>query len=325
MANFMRMETKLFYKWSTYRRLFKYSSHVIRIFESGLIKKYGQKQADHPPVFILGLPRSGSTFLYQLLTDMFDVLYFDNLTNLGRENLYFSTWLSQRLFKGRLHNSFSSTYGNTSAHGLHAPSEAGMMWYRWIPQDLVVIDEHIISAKQKADMAQNIRSIINRYSKPLIIKNLYFALRIGLIKKIIPEAKFIYLKRDPLYIAQSIYLARQKNTGDPQSEWWSLPYPGYESVLGLSLAEQTAKQVYHLENLIQEELRKLDAEKVLEIQYEELELEKIQGQFQSFIGTDIRKQFLLENVVFNPGNRQKLDDITFTELKMEIEKVYSQT
>lgn len=316
------MGRKIFYKWSFYRRFFKYGSPFIRIFESGLIKKHGEKKTDVSPIFILGLPRSGTTFLYQVLTDLFDVLYFNNLVTLGRENLYFSFWLSRILFNKCPHNSYSSSYGNTTDDGLRAPSEAGAFWYRWIPKDQIIIDENSVTIDDKKAIIKNINSIINRYQKPLIIKNLYFILRIRLIKELFPTAKFIYLKRDRLYIAQSIYLARIKNSKNPQSEWWSLNFPGYESLLTLPIEEQIAQQVYQLETYIQKELSKICPENIREIQYEELKPDKIEKQFKSFIGAEKRKKFSLDQVNFKFGNIQKIDDEIFFKLKYELDKIF---
>ncbi|MEA1896868.1 MAG: sulfotransferase, partial [Bacteroidota bacterium] len=215
-------------------------------------------------------------------------------------------------------------YGNTKDSGLSAPSEIGNFWYRWIPKDQIIIDENSISIDDKKAIIKNINSIINRYSKPLVIKNLYFVLRIRLIKELFPNAKFIYLKRDRLYVAQSIYLARTKNSKNPQSEWWSLNFPGYESLLTLPIEEQIAQQVYQLENLIQNELSEIFKENIMEIKYEELELNSIEKQFKSFIGTEKRKTFSLDQASFISGNTQKVDDDIFFRLKRELDKIFTE-
>ena len=84
--------SRVFYKWSTLRRVLKYSRPIISIFESLKIKKYATKEPEYQPVFIIGSPRSGSTILYQLITNYLDVLYVDNLINLSRGNLFFGFW-----------------------------------------------------------------------------------------------------------------------------------------------------------------------------------------------------------------------------------------
>lgn len=320
----VRLSKILFYKWWYIRRPIKWLSPLISIFEKQKIRKYGTLPSHNSPVFIIGIPRSGTTILYQLVTQIFNVSYFNNFINLSRENLYFGCWLSHKIFQGKPHNSYVSNYGNTKDSGLSAPSEIGNFWYRWIPKDQIIIDENSISIDDKKAIIKNINSIINRYSKPLVIKNLYFVLRIRLIKELFPNAKFIYLKRDRLYVAQSIYLARTKNSKNPQSEWWSLNFPGYESLLTLPIEEQIAQQVYQLENLIQNELSEIFKENIMEIKYEELELNSIEKQFKSFIGTEKRKTFSLDQASFISGNTQKVDDDIFFRLKRELDKIFTE-
>ena len=38
-----------------------------------------EEKLEYPPIFIIGAPRSGSTLLYQVLTDYFEVGYISNL------------------------------------------------------------------------------------------------------------------------------------------------------------------------------------------------------------------------------------------------------
>ncbi len=318
----IKLSEIFFYKWWYIRRPLKWLSPLISIFEKKKIRKYGSQPSQYSPVFIIGVPRSGTTILYQLVTQFFNVTYFNNFVNLSRENLYFGCWLSHKIFKGESHNSYVSNYGNTKESGLMAPSEIGNFWYRWIPKDQIIVDENSVSIEDKRAITKNINSIINRYRKPLIIKNLYFALRIRLIKVLFPSAKFIYLRRDRLYVAQSIYLARIKNSKNPKSEWWSLNFPGYKSLLTLPIEEQIAQQIYQLENLIQKELSEICHENIMEIKYEELELNNIEKKFKSFIGAEKRKAFTFGQLRFKSGNTQKIDDAIFFRLKYELDKIF---
>jgi len=117
------------------RRVLKYSAPFLKLIEVRQIRQYGKRQKEITPIFIIGLPRSGSTFIYQLITQIFDLVYIDNLLTPGREALFSSACISHRLFKDKPHYNYSSTYGNTLEGGLHAPSETGSLWYRWIPVD----------------------------------------------------------------------------------------------------------------------------------------------------------------------------------------------
>lgn len=305
------------------RRIFKYGSLLVKPFERKCIRKYGKLDPGRGPVFILGLPRSGSTFLYQVLTDMFDVIYIDNLMTLGREILYLSSRLSHFFYQDKPHYNYASSFGDTLEGGLHAPSEAGSLWYRWIPENRIYVDESGLSQDQKNRMILNIHALMNRYRKTLVIKNLYFSTRIRLIRSLFPEAKFLLIHREPVYIAQSIYLSRIRNCRNPKREWWSVRFPGYESVLGRPLEEQVARQVYELDKILRRDLAGVDPENVMEVEYGQLDLETLEHRFRSLAGADRRKLFRPDQIKFIAGNKKKVDDAIFKRLQDELDKCYS--
>lgn len=304
------------------RRMLKYSAPFIRVFEAKKIRKYGTTDPKSAPLFIIGLPRSGSTYIYQLLTHIFDLSYIDNLMTLGRESLYFSSWLSHLWFRNRTHNSFTSSFGNTWESGLHAPSEAGALWYRWIPTDAVYVDAQKLTEKNKASMIQNIHALINRYERPLLIKNLYFTTRIKLIRALFPEAKFLRVRRNPVFIAQSIYLSRLKNCKNPEREWWSVKFPGYEAWLGKPLEEQVARQVYELDSLLTRDLAGVQKEQVFELNYESIDKELIRGPLADFLNCPYRKGSPDIDLDIRASNAQKVDDQVFERLRAELERCF---
>lgn len=309
-------------KYWTFRRILKYGSLPVKPFEQACIKRYGSQPPEGEPIFILGLPRSGSTFIYQVLTDMFDVMYIDNLMTLGREILFLSSRLSHLIYRSRPHYNYFSSYGNTLEGGLHAPSEAGPLWYRWIPKNRIYVEEDSLAEDQKKKMVLNIRALINRYKKPLVIKNLYFSTRIRLIRSLFPDAKFIVIRRDPLYTAQSIYNSRINNCRNPVDEWWSVRVPGYETMLGRPLEEQVARQVYELEMILRRDLAGVKRENLMEVDYGKLDLETLGNRFALLYGAERRKPFRPDRIKFTPGDRQKLDDAIFEKLQHELGKCY---
>ncbi|MEX0980800.1 MAG: sulfotransferase [Bacteroidales bacterium] len=289
-----------------------------------MVRRYANSDSGKKcvPVFIIGLPRSGSTVLYQLITDIFDVLYFDNLVNIGRENIYFSMRLSELLFKNRPHQSYSSSFGNTYSDGLHAPSEAGPLWYRWFPKNVSEVTPEMVSDKKKKDLRLLFSSLMNRSGKPLVVKNLFTVQRMKVLKEIFPEAKYIYISRDPFFIAQSIYLGRKMNLVDIDSEWWSVPFPGYESMIGLPAEKQIANQIFELERIIQNELRDVDKDNVVELNYESLDLEIIRKELGSFLNARFREGFSAEKVNLQIENKIKTDAATVEAIQSELNSIF---
>ena len=86
-----------------------------------------------PPIFIIGLPRSGSTLLYQVLTSGLSLSYFCNLAN----DFYLSPVMVTKLLSrfGVIvpPRKYESWYGDTD--GWNAPSSGRAIWKRWFPSD----------------------------------------------------------------------------------------------------------------------------------------------------------------------------------------------
>jgi len=294
------------------RRLFKYLSPLIRLFEISQIKKFASKTPEYPIVFIIGAPRSGSTILYQLVTNFFDVSYINNLIHLSRENLFFGFWLSNLLYKNKKHNNFQSNYGNTKKFGLNAPSEGGPIWYKWFSKEKIYFEKDSLSDKKVKQIRKHFYAIINKQQKPLIIKNLMTSQRILPLIKIFPSAKFIFIKRLPEYNAQSIYKARKKLS---PLEWWSVKPKNYQNLLNLSLAEQAVNQVYYIEKQIMEDLKSVNNNNIIKINYEDLIIDPkaIIALLKRFINT--RSKGDLSDIKIQSENTIKIDQKDFDQIK----------
>ncbi len=242
---------------------------LIAPFEYSMKKNFWDESNSFPPVFIIGVPRSGSTFLYQVLSNYFDVLYFDNLTHIFYRDSFIGFKLSHLLFKNKAHNCYKSKFGDTFSYGLHKPSEAGLFWYQWIKylQYFVNFDE--LSVMQRDAIKGNINAIINYYKKPFLIKNLSNSMRIRMLKQLFPFAKYIYLKRDPRFTAQSMVEAREKLNIKPH-EIWSVKPKNYEKLINMEENEKVVKQIFMLENQINEDIKYIDPSLVYSVHYEDM-------------------------------------------------------
>ncbi|NBC82522.1 MAG: hypothetical protein GVY19_03980 [Bacteroidetes bacterium] len=240
------------YQWSGIRRIFKYCFPLIYVFELFYLLKYGKSESQFPTVYIIGPPRTGSTIIYQLITSYLDVLYIDNLTELSRNNLFFGIWLSQKLYKEKAHKNFSSNIGRTHNAGLHAPNE-GLFWYRFLPRGKHYVNSNDVSSKNKKWLIRYHNAVKNKFQKPFVIKNLSFSMRLDLIKEIEPNAKFIHVTRDPFFTAQSIYLARKKESW-PNDKLWSIQPKHAKEIEKLPIFEQITKQIDSINQQIEGDL-----------------------------------------------------------------------
>ncbi len=102
-----------------------------------------QKKLRFYPSFIVGLPRSGSTLLHQILVTSFDFNYVSNIKAYFYENIIFGNLLHNQFKKENSYiSNFFSKYGNTK--GPLEPSEWGWFWRKWFK---LTGSEHHISKK----------------------------------------------------------------------------------------------------------------------------------------------------------------------------------
>lgn len=246
----------------------------IHYFESRFLMNGLVNLPSYSPIFIIGAPRTGSTILYQVLTNTYDVKYIDNLASKWYRNLLFGMWLSHRKFVSTPHNNFYSLHGNTNYYGGHAPSECGEFWYRWLAKDHHFIDHHEVSSFMIRDIENEVNSVSKYFQKPIIFKNLNAGQRLRLIAKVFPNAYIIFIRRDPRFIVRSILNARIK-LGVREGEWWGIMPKNYKSLLSLPVKEMVAAQVYYLEKQIIEDLNLFPSNNVKELHYQDFSVEII--------------------------------------------------
>ncbi len=250
--------------WLPLRSFCKYFNFLFVGIERKLVEKYSATEPLYQPVFIIGAPRSGSTVFYQALTNSLNVTYVSNLVELCRELPMIGFSLHDRIFDSRPHNSFTSRYGNTSR--LYEPAE-GILWRKWLIPGRHYISPEEISNDKKQAFKRTAWAILNRYSRPWVIKNLSFGMRLQLIKEIFPQAYVIYIKRETFYNVQSIYLAYRK-LGVKQGELWSIRPPNYKEIADLPLEERVVAQIFYLEKEIEKHLG-LFGERSITVQFED--------------------------------------------------------
>ena len=260
------------YFYYIYKVVYILISPFISIFEEKKFEKYGKGYIDHQPIFILGAPRTGSTFLYQVMTNISDVIYINNITCLLNKNILFGLWISKILFKNKPHNCFKSNFGNTK--GLNSPSECGDYWYRWLPKHKHFIDHQETKKICIKKIGTEVVKAQHYFDKPLLFKNLNAGQRLRLLIKIFPNAKFIFVRRNPLDTAQSILRAKRR-LKIPDNQFWSIMPSNVKKLKKLPGPEQIVKQIYFLEKQIATDLKLFPRKNIHEINFDNFSSKKI--------------------------------------------------
>lgn len=225
-----------------------------------------------PVVFILGAPRSGSTYLFQLITHVLKVYYPDKLVNklaahgLGKLGFFLASRYQNSLSG---HGCFTSNYGSVPGLRPFAPSEAGRLFHPAFPlgrEELSCLPIEVELNK----FLETLAVVTKRNDHPLLLKNLELSGWIQTLTSLPIRAKFIHIKRDPLYNAQSILIARRQRNIAPDQGWSVMPR-GWESLSYADEYELVVRQVLDLDRQLNLDLERYAAkDSVTQVSYEAL-------------------------------------------------------
>lgn len=234
---------------------------LTQLFENLLKKKYKRGGKGTRIFFIVGTPRSGSTLLYQIISNSFEVTYVDNLICLFHKTPLLGIYLGKIFYGGRKHNNFESDYGKTFSNSMRGPSECGEI--------LKGLFDKKLNSARKSTSFYNILNISMMTNKTLVFKDLNSSLNISRLNSLFPFAKFIHIKRDVFYNCQSVLLARRKYNV-PHNKWWGIKPEGYKKFINSDEFKKSVFQVKQIELQIMNELKDISINRKLEINYEDL-------------------------------------------------------
>lgn len=159
------------------------------------------------PVFIIGLPRSGTTMLYNLLCAHENAAYVTNCMNVYPTALNTIEWLRRALnlnIKGEryLHDSLDVEFGG--------PSELMTMWGKWTGRKVEDFDweSHPVEVTP-AMIAQahlDFRRVLAAFPQAtrIVSKNPVLQTELPAIQALFPDARFIHIVRDGRMVANSL-------------------------------------------------------------------------------------------------------------------------
>ena len=232
-----------------------------------------------PPLFLVGSPRSGTTFIMQLLNTTGQFAIPTNLLSRFYYAPYLGSKIQQLLIDKKFdYNNemsgldevgrFDSDLGKTA--GMAAPSEFLYFWRRFLPnydpQYLSPAEEDQIDG---AGLASGLAAIEAVIQKPLAVKAFIIQYNLPRLYNIFANGLFVQVRRNPLYVMQSIYQARNAFYGTLDI-WWSVKPPEFDELRQLDAYHQIAGQVYFTEQAITAGLTQIPERNRLIVEYEEV-------------------------------------------------------
>lgn len=194
-------------------------------------------------VFVMGLPRSGTTLLSQILYNNTDLFCTNNFMARFWETPLVGAKLSSLSITKKRLRSFDSFYGRTA--DIDQPHEFSKFWHKCLKvEDFRGYEPEKVSSRIDWRMLQSkILGINAIFNGGLVCKPMEFAgFHLNSLLQTFNRAVFVYLERDALEVTSSILRAR-KEAGE--EKWWGSYPPAqfYESLRGENLLNQVAHQV----------------------------------------------------------------------------------
>jgi hypothetical protein len=275
-------------------------------------------RVDIPIVLIVGAPRSGTTVLYQLMADYLDVGFINN-----RMARYFAAPLVGAVLHGRTGGAhglaLASDYGRTG--GDLSPHEFSWFWQYYggfhLSDDLT--DDELGRIRWRS-VRRTLEGLAGYFGRPLVIKNLNFIVyQIPWLKRLLPGAKFIWIRRDDRYTVQSILRAREEQYGD-RNVWWSVRPRDAQDWRDKPAVDQVVHQVTDISSAITRAFELIPSRDKLQIDYEELMLRPRQTlvRVAEFIGAEVGDESRLEELALTPRNERTVDEETWTQIQLAL-------
>jgi len=235
----------------------------------------------HPPIFIVGLPRSGTTVVYQAMTTVWRFAYINNITErFPRSNARVSRLL--RAHAWRVPPEFTSYVGRTP--GPSGPSEGIAFWQHAFPSEThEAVEPEEVDPERERWLVNSVASLSEQFDAPFLSKVPCNSLRISALAAIFPDALFVVVRRDLMDVAQSLLKARRERCGNARGHYSVIPR-GLEDLGDLPPVEYVAQQVAMTEIAMREALESLPGSRFHEIDYVDFcaEPRDVLAQFEQF-------------------------------------------
>ena len=264
------------------------------------------------PIFVVGAPRSGSTLLYQLMVEAWDVTYLSNLhcAFLGAPHLVELTapWRPPP-------RTFASHHGRTL--GSAGPSECGDYWYRFFRRRPQYVPLEAVDPDCMRRLRGSVRALTARAGRPAVFKNLVNSLRVAPLGTVLPEALFVVIHRDLVANAASLLAGRLERSGD-YGRWWSAEPPEIGRLRALPPHEQVVEQIRAIDALIRADAEGLGPDRFHDVVYESL-CEGVRGtlagirEFAAGHGVELRPRADVP-ASFDPRGAPRIDPQVYAQL-----------
>ncbi len=219
-----------------------------------------------PTVHVIGVPRSGTTLLTQLLSAHTDIGYINNLIAAFWKTPVYGIKLSAQVVPRGIGSSYQSEFGRTK--GIGEPHEFGYFW-----SELLGYQDMCEPVGEKAIDWERVRlvftNMIYAYGSPIVFKSLLLGWHIPQMQATLPKTCWLHIRRNPIQNSLSLLEFRRQFLGSVE-RWGSLKPKEYSWLRQRPYWEQVVGQVYFLEKRYREQLRWIPKDNFISLTYQDL-------------------------------------------------------
>ena len=228
---------------------------------------YLELEEAYPTLHVVGVPRSGTTLLYQALAAGLDLGYVSNFVAAFWRAPVIGFRLARKLGLDHFEPSFESTFGRTQGPG--EPHEFGYFWNHHLryPGLAALPDGH----EDTIDWARLRTVLVNlaHWNRgPFVFKPMLLVWHVERLALEMPRTCYVWIRRDLRTVALSLLEMRMALYGSAE-RWASLRPQGPDWLADEPPWRQVAAQAVVLERTLADGLARLPG-RVLEVEYDQL-------------------------------------------------------
>lgn len=268
--------------------------------------------------FIVGTPRSGTSLLFQLTARYLDLGYPTNFV----ARYWIAPVVGQAFYRSRYGTSrrdipLASRYGAT--RGAHSPHEFSWFWqFHTEFQDFDDLTEAELDAVDWERIRRKLYALAGLTGQSWLFKSLnYTVYNVERFARELPNSRFIYIRRDPRFVVQSILKCRVERYGD-EDTWWSIRPRDFREWKERPGLEQVCHQVATIRSAVERDLEALPARRKLVVDYEDLVArprEALTRVSELFDGAAVRGLDGLSMSELTSGNVRRVGEERFAEIE----------
>jgi len=239
------------------------------------MKMTSKNRIDNSPIIIIGAERSGTTLLYSILSNHKDLYWFSRIDDLLPSFPVLCSYFRRFFLKDKKTIAIKGRIGRSK--GIFSPTECLNYWlkiFKWGNEKDYLIKDDVFSEKdlgiseREAILEDFILRMKILRKKRLLLKQPGFSLKIKYFNRLLPEAKFIHIVREP--VANIISYVKAKDLSN--QKFWGTKIPQWKEYLDCSNVEQSILQLSTISNIITNDINQISNKerRCLLVSYEDL-------------------------------------------------------